>query len=177
MMPVGPLMIEHRLITRMIKLIEAKVEEIDLTGKVDVPFIDTAVDFIRNYADHCHHGKEEGILFRALAEKAISAEHEATMTDLINEHIWGREVVANLIDARNRYAGGDLAALVDIRSLLIRISEFYPRHIHKEEDDFFVPIMAYFSEEEKAEMLARGEAFDDEGIHEKYKRIVENLGG
>ena len=36
---------------------------------VDPVFIDTAVDFIHTYADRCHHGKEEDILFKALAAK------------------------------------------------------------------------------------------------------------
>lgn len=60
----GPLMIEHRLIERMISIIKDVLRQIESTQKVDPVFVDTAVDFIRNYADRTHHGKEEGILFR-----------------------------------------------------------------------------------------------------------------
>jgi hemerythrin-like domain-containing protein len=60
----GPLMIEHRLIERMLKVVEGVVADIEATQKVDPVFIDTAVDFIRFYADRTHHGKEEDILFR-----------------------------------------------------------------------------------------------------------------
>jgi len=66
MMPIAPLMIEHRLIERMIKVMKNEVNVISATGRARPEFIDAAVDFIRTYADRCHHGKEEDILFRQL---------------------------------------------------------------------------------------------------------------
>ena len=41
--------------------------------EVDPVFIDTAVDFIRTYADRCHHGKEEDLLFKALPDGTIES--------------------------------------------------------------------------------------------------------
>jgi len=73
MMPAGPLMIEHRLIERMIKLMEKEIAHMKKENRADIVFIDAAVDFIRTYADRCHHGKEEDILFRDLAKKKIPA--------------------------------------------------------------------------------------------------------
>ena len=46
----GPLMIEHRLIERMITLIKQKLNQIESTNQVDPLFIDTVVDFIKFYA-------------------------------------------------------------------------------------------------------------------------------
>lgn len=43
------LMIEHRLIERMIDLIRKALPQIDLTGKVNPAFVDAAVDFIRTW--------------------------------------------------------------------------------------------------------------------------------
>ena len=54
----GPLMIEHRLIERMILLIKDALLQIEVTYKADPVFVDLAVDFIRIYADRTHHGKE-----------------------------------------------------------------------------------------------------------------------
>ena len=59
MMPAGPLMIEHRLIERMIKVMQSELVKMRQQNQADVIFIDTAIDFIRMYADRCHHGKEE----------------------------------------------------------------------------------------------------------------------
>ncbi|KPJ59665.1 MAG: cation-binding protein, partial [Latescibacteria bacterium DG_63] len=41
----GPLMIEHRLIERMISVIERVLPQIESNQNVDVLFVDTAVDF------------------------------------------------------------------------------------------------------------------------------------
>lgn len=69
MMPVGPLMIEHRLIERMIEVIRKKIKIMRTEQAADTQFIEDAVEFIRIYADRCHHGKEEDILFRELDKK------------------------------------------------------------------------------------------------------------
>jgi len=82
MMPIGPLMIEHRLIEKMIEAMRTQLLRWERSGQVDPLFIDTAVDFIRTYADRCHHGKEEGILFRDLGGKPLSGEHKSIMEEL-----------------------------------------------------------------------------------------------
>jgi len=63
MLPISSLMMEHRLIEQMVKLAEIESRNIDGTRKVKTFFMDQTIDFFRTYADHCHHGKEEGILF------------------------------------------------------------------------------------------------------------------
>ena len=73
--------------------------------------IDSGVDFFRTYADRCHHGKEEDILFRDLAKKRLSPEHKKIMDELIHEHRFGRETVGKLVSAKERYVKGDKAAL------------------------------------------------------------------
>ena len=69
MLPTGPLMMEHRIIERMVKLMNEESHRIEERGRVDLGFIDATLDFLRTYADRCHHGKEEGILFKDLAKR------------------------------------------------------------------------------------------------------------
>jgi hemerythrin-like domain-containing protein len=69
MLPAGPLMKEHRLIERLIISMEKELGRMKRDKTADVVYIDKAVDFIRVYADRCHHGKEEEILFKSLSEK------------------------------------------------------------------------------------------------------------
>ena len=54
-------------------------------------------------------------------------------------------------------------------SLLV---DFYPKHIEKEDKRFFLPVMSYFTGEEKDLMLQEGFLFDQKLIHEKYKEVV-----
>jgi hemerythrin-like domain-containing protein len=172
MMPIGPLMIEHRLIERMIKVMSRELKRIEGERVVDPVFVDTSVDFIRNYADRCHHGKEEDILFRDLKDKSLAEAHRRTMEELIEEHKWGREKTAKLVAANQRYATGEQEALSDIISAIKSLIAFYPKHIEKEDKHFFIPVMDYFSTEEKDAMLREGYDFDKMLIHEKYGELV-----
>ena len=96
-------MIEHRLIERMITLIEQKLKQIETTNQVDPLFIDTVVDFIKIYADRTHHGKEEDILFRELANKQMSDQDRRIMDELVDEHVLGRKTTKELVEANDQY--------------------------------------------------------------------------
>jgi hemerythrin-like domain-containing protein len=71
MKPIGPLMIEHRLIERMVKLLAAELEKIKKMSYANISLVNVGVDFFRTYADRTHHGKEEEILFRELHKKSF----------------------------------------------------------------------------------------------------------
>ena len=171
----GPLMIEHRLIERMIALIKDALAQIHSSGKVDPLFVDMAVDFIRMYADRTHHGKEEDILFRELDKRPLSADDQRVMKELIQEHAFGRQTTKALVDSNTRYKNGDTAALTEVAEALQILVEFYPKHIEKEDKAFFPASRAYFTEDEDQAMLAEFWEFDRKMIHEKYKAVVEGL--
>lgn len=133
------------------------------------------MDFLRTYADRCHHGKEEDILFRGLNEKQISQEHRKIMGDLIKDHVYGRKTVKALIDSRQRYEKGDAAAVKEIIEYQKELVQFYPKHIEVEDKHFFLPCMKYFTKQEQECMLEEFRAFDRDLIHEKYKSLVEKL--
>ena len=171
----GPLMIEHRLIERMLSVVKDVLAEIESKHKVDTVFIDLVVDFIRVYADQTHHGKEEDILFRELRNKPLSADDRRIMEELIEEHIFGRQTTKALVEANTRYLNGDEAALADISTKLRTLIEFYPKHIEKEDKVFFPSSRTYFTEEEDQAMLAEFWEFDRKMIHEKYKSLVEKF--
>lgn len=173
--PAGPLMTEHRVIERMLRILETQAAAIAESRTVDPTVIDLAVDFIRTYADRCHHGKEEDILFRRLADKPLDAQLARAMAELIDDHVRGREMTRRLAEANDRYRSGDSAALGDIESAVGDLIAFYPVHIEKEDRHFFKPSLDHFTDAEKQEMLAEFEAFDRTLIHEKYRGVVESL--
>jgi len=171
----GPLMIEHRLIERMFSVIKDELGKIESKHKVDPVFVDMAVDFIRVYADRTHHGKEEDILFRKLANKPLNEKDRQIMKELIEEHIFGRQTTKALVEANTRYRTGDELALNEITAKLQTLTEFYPRHIEKEDKVFFPSSRSYFTDEEDQAMLTEFWEFDRKMIHEKYKSVVEGL--
>lgn len=173
MMPIAPLMIEHRLIERMVKLMERHVQTISSSSRADTHFIGSAVDFIRAYADRCHHGKEEDILFRELAGKKMAPAHAKMMEELLHEHVEAREVTAKLNHANEAYIREEPGALEHIRLHMSRLIDFYPVHIEKEDRHFFIPVMDYFTRQEQEEMLQAFYEFDRKLIHDRYRDVVE----
>lgn len=171
----GPLMIEHRLIERMIILIEQKLKQIETTNQVDPMFIDTVVDFIKIYADRTHHGKEEDILFRELSNKQMSDQDIQIMNELVDEHVLGRKTTKELVEANIQYRSGEKSALAVIVSKLKKLVNFYPKHIEKEDKIFFPAYMKCLSDEEDQLILKEFYEFDREMIHEKYRFVLQKL--
>lgn len=175
MMPIGPLMIEHRLIERMIRLMLKEYDRMEEDNRANVEFLNNALDFLEIYADRCHHGKEEDILFRELENKKLSSEHRRMMNELIEEHGIARNSVARLRHAKSKYAGGDLDQVDLIRSTTNDLIQLYPAHIIKEDKYFFLPVMEYFSKDEQESMLNEFREFDRSLIHEEYRNMVERM--
>ncbi|GAB6058128.1 hemerythrin domain-containing protein [Desulfonatronum parangueonense] len=170
----GHLMKEHRLIERMITLIKETVEYIRKGNRIDPDLVDVAVDFIRTYADRTHHGKEEDILFKKLDQKGLSTEDRKMMDELIEDHVFGRKIVRNIVEANERYRKGDASALEQIAQNLQALAELYPGHIEKEDKDFFPASRNYFTDQEDEALLEEFLEFDRQMIHEKYESIVES---
>ena len=175
MLPVGQLMIEHRLIERVIKLWKEYLDKIEKAEVLDMDFIAGGIDFMDVYADGCHHGKEENILFRDLKNKPLSAELAKILQELVDEHDISRNNIKELACARERYISGDRTAFGDIRRAVKTIVDLYPEHIQKEDKRFFLPCMEYFTPQEQASMILEFKEFDRNIIDEKYKSIVGEL--
>jgi hemerythrin-like domain-containing protein len=171
----APLMIEHRLIEQMLNVIQQELERVEQTQSIDPYFVDTAVDFIRFYADRTHHGKEEDILFRDLWKKQQSNDVWQMMDELIEDHVFARNTTKALVEANMRYRRGHGSAFGEVTARLRTLIDFYPKHIKKEDDIFFPATRAYFTEEEDQAMLAEFWEFDRKMIHEKYKSVVKEF--
>jgi hemerythrin-like domain-containing protein len=166
-------MIEHRLIERMVEVIRKKIAVMEREKAVDTSFVSDAVDFIRVYADRCHHGKEEDILFRDLEKKDLSEEHARILGELVEEHRRARRLTGEVVDLNARYLNGQKELLGDILDRLRALAAMYPPHIEKEDKRFFIPCMGYFSGQEQESMLQEERDFDREFIHKLYRERVE----
>jgi len=172
-LPVGPLMKEHRLIERMIALLMREAKNLESGADLDAGFIKEAVDFMKTYADECHHGKEENILFRELAKKQLAQEHAGIMSQLVADHKYGRKTVKKFAEANALYEKGDKNARSEVLACLQALVKLYPQHIEKEDKRFFLPCMSYFNDKERDAMLAEFREFDQGLIHNKYRVKVE----
>jgi hemerythrin-like domain-containing protein len=165
------------LIEKILASMMRHIDQVEKSKKVNPLIIDMAVDFVRTYADRTHHGKEEEILFRDLTKKNLTPELKKIMQELLDEHVWGRKTTASLVAAKVKYLQGEEGKLPEIISLARELSNFYPKHIEKEDKHFFYPCQEYFSKDEQGKMLAEFWEFDRKMIHEKYNKVVEEYSG
>lgn len=178
MMPIGPLMVEHRWIERVISDLGRRLSDNDSgASTIDAGYVYKVIDFLRTYADRCHHGKEEDILFHRLAEKNLEEDLATTMERLMDDHAWARSITGRLIVVNATFAEPNPDAELEVRALLNQLAAFYPEHIALEDDHFFRPAMSYFSTEEQQAMLVDFSAFDSSLIHERYRAVVRELEG
>jgi len=174
MKPRGPLMIEHRLIEKVLKLARSRTKTIS-EGNYNPIAVDTLVDFIKVYADRTHHGKEEDILFSALKRKKLDENDSRIMMELIEEHKQARAKVGEIVELNERFKAADRSVVKDILRCIVWLTEFYPPHIEKEDRIFFPNTERYFSEKELSDMLGMFWDFDRKMIHEKYSGVYAKL--
>lgn len=172
---IGLLMIEHRLIEQIIQALDTALQHISYDNAVHPVYITSSVDFFRTYADNFHHGKEEDILFTELSSKPLSAEHERIMGELEDEHRYARRTVGQLVSYTEKWSEGDEGALEVVIESLKRLSELYPRHILKEDKEFFFPCQEYFTKSERVKLLEAGNRFDNNFTNVIYKNRMKSL--
>ncbi|NJD59132.1 MAG: cation-binding protein [Anaerolineales bacterium] len=146
--------------------------------KVNPQFFSSATEFMRGFADQCHHAKEEGILFSQMKQQGIAMEG-CPLGVMLAEHECGRQYTRALTSATQAMQAGDESgsrrAIMSSRSYiaLLRL------HIYKEDNILFpmadqvIPpgqnalIMNAFEQVEKIET--------GEGFYEKYEALAEAL--
>jgi hemerythrin-like domain-containing protein len=126
------LMNEHRLIEQCIDALVAFADELGRKGSTDKDELSRFVTFIREFADGCHHGKEEDILFAAMVEAGFPR-NGGPIAVMLMEHDRGRAFVKELA----RLAGKDGSWSEDDHEALAEAAHGYAnllrQHIHKED--------------------------------------------
>lgn len=166
-------MIEHRLIERMIKVLDRQRAAIGEGNPPDSDLLDTAVEFMRTYADRCHHGKEEDLLFTKLRTKEMSPDMVQAMDRLIADHARSRALVGRMQEANDRSRRGDASAFQELQGILGELVTLYPDHISREDKQFFPQAMRYLDKKESDDLLLQFKEFDRKLIHERYLAMVE----
>ena len=86
---------EHKLILRMIDLIEKNTKLLKQGKFNNWQFYLDAVDFIRNYADRFHHAKEDDVLFVESVKNGIP-EKQSPIETMHMEHDQDREIIGTI---------------------------------------------------------------------------------
>ena len=95
------LMEEHRVIERVLTALQRAADRVAEGARIRPSFFLNAAFFIKNFADGCHHRKEEGVLFVAMQESGIPREG-GPVGVMLAEHEQGRAFTREMKDAAEK---------------------------------------------------------------------------
>lgn len=123
---------EHRFIQQVVGALPHLTGMLQAGQPVEPAVLLEIVEFMRMFADKCHHGKEEALLFPLLVQRGVPVTG-CPIAALSHEHQEGRALVSGLAEATQAYARGEDGAAASVAEKLHGITELYPNHIWKED--------------------------------------------
>jgi hemerythrin-like domain-containing protein len=169
---------EHRVILRMIKILLVASDKLEKGEAVSPDAFKKAVEFVRVFADRCHHGKEEGELFPALERKGI-LKHRGPIAVMLMEHEQGRLFVKGLSEALVKYKKGDTKARDAVIENARGYADLLDQHIYKEDNILYPMGDTVLSEADNRELMKKFEGIEKdiigEGKHEYYLQMIADL--
>lgn len=165
---------EHRLILRMIALLERNAPRTAVGDYRNWQFYLDGVDFIRSYADRFHHAKEEDVLFAALVENGMPRENSPVAAMLL-EHDQGRTYVLGMEMAVREALDGCAGREAAVAENALAYAALLREHIAKEDDILYPLAERVIPEAMRGEIVQgyeRAEAAADADFSERYRRRV-----
>lgn len=176
MKPTEDLMREHSTIKIMLGIMKNIADNIAEKKGADAGDLEKILDFLKNYADKCHHGKEEEALFPAMVNAGMPRE-SGPIAVMYADHILGRKYISHIENALNDYRNGKSDKPIEIA--LLNYIDLLRGHILKE-DSILFPMAERILPEMAQDQLAKRFVIIEElvighGIHEQYNQLLENL--
>jgi len=171
---------EHQIILLVLDAAEQEVRQIQSTGKVRTEKVDKMLDFFRNFADRCHHAKEEDLLFVKMQERGIPVAG-GPIAVMLHEHNEGRQRVKAVAEALPRAASGDASAIASVTDNLSAYVQLLRAHIGKEDNILYPMADRVFTPEDQQALAAEFDRVEAEemgaGVHERYHQLAHELAG
>jgi hemerythrin-like domain-containing protein len=169
---------EHRVVEVVLSALEKISESALQEEKLDKQSAEMAIDFIRTFADGCHHGKEEGSLFPMLVEKGMPKQG-GPVGQMLHEHEQGRAFVKSMLDNLNGASEGNVDALQKFTNSATGYVQLLRSHIAKENNMLFPLADRILNDDDQRRLLERFSHVESEhmgeGTHEKYTEIARKL--
>ena len=176
--PTQILMEEHDLILQALEALGKRLNRMaDEPTPADRVYLEKAVAFLRGFADTCHHGKEESLLFKRMGERGFPA-HAGPIAVMLSEHNSGRAFIRGVADAAARI-GSDPKAGAAIRHHGFGYIELLRNHIAKENQVLFPMADRTLSAEDQHDLTHAFERFEAQetgaGVHERMLGLLGEL--
>lgn len=175
---IDTLMNEHRVIEHVLSALEVAARETRDGASLERSRVAEFADFFKNFADTCHHGKEEDLLFKKMVDLGFPSE-QGPIAVMLFDHKVGREHVGQL----NALGAGTGPLTAAERAEFIEHADAYVpmlrQHILKEDQVLYPMAIRAIS---PADMTLMAADFDDfernvmgAGVHEGFHRLADTL--
>jgi hemerythrin-like domain-containing protein len=162
---------DHESILLMLQIMTTISNNIRTKNIVDVIEIEKTVDFLKNFADKSHHGKEEEILFPAM-EKAGVPNDGGPIGMMLRDHTEGRGYIAGIASSLEQYKSKlDNISLNGIATFMDNYVELLSQHIDKENHILFMIADSVLNEQQQDQLYKQFEKVEEERIGEE--RFIE----
>ncbi len=156
--PMQTLVDEHSVIKRVLALIPAALQGLDVSTIEDRRKVLGIIDFIRSYADKFHHAKEEDVLF-GLFDPDLEI-----LKAMNQEHTIGRGHVKAVLEAIEKNDNGEITAR------LSAYRELLTAHIKKEDEVLYPWMDEKLSMPQVGELFSRFSATDEQFMETASKQ-------
>jgi len=166
---------EHEDILAMLAVVEAAAKRLQSGKEIPSDLITNAVGFFRNFADRCHHGKEEDELFPALEQRGVPKQG-GPIGVMLAEHNQGRAFIRGMGDAADKYAQGDKTTVSVLIQNTLGYVNLLRQHIWKKNNALFLMADQILSEADQDKLYDVFEQIEPTrtgpGEHKRYHAMI-----
>jgi hemerythrin-like domain-containing protein len=166
---------EHDNILTMLKVMHNFAEKSVKENLLDTKIAEDIVDFVRNYADKFHHGKEEEMLFKEIEANAPT-QLMGPVNVMLYEHDEGRGFMKLAAEGIEEYKKGNLSGLSKTSENLKNFARLLNDHIYKENNILYPASDRFLPAEIEAKLMEAYQHFENteanKQIKEKYEKMI-----
>lgn len=179
MKSVDVLLQEHRMIARMVSIIEAVAARLSDGKEVATRVLVDVMDFSEHFTSNCHHAKEEHHLFPMLAEHGMSLD-SSPIAALREQHEANHAYLREMHGALTRMRAGDPRAPESFAASARDYARLIREHL-RIEDHYFQDVGSLLSADDDATLAGRMAAIDQAcariGDRGRYERMLDEYEG
>lgn len=178
MKPTEELIQEHNAIKLMLAVMNKIVENLRHNKAVELKDIEDIVNFLKTFADKCHHGKEETVLFPELVAVGIPSEN-GPVGVMLYEHTQGRAYIQAIQDGAHNWEKDHDTSAEAIAGAMSSYIALMQNHILKEENILFVMANQRLAQQTQKEISEKFEQIEENvvghGVHEQFHELLTKL--
>jgi len=168
---------EHEGIKLMLAILGKFCDMLGAGEKVNPNHAEGMLEFFQVFADKCHHGKEENLLFKAMVDRGFPRQ-AGPIAVMLHEHETGRAFIRGIAEAAAAL-GTDPGAVRRVVENGRGYIELLRGHIHKENNILFPMADNVLSAEDQERLGEEFERFETEetghGVHEAMLKLLAEL--